>query len=123
MHEVSIVESMIELARQELKRSRLTGRVSSVSVAVGRLSGASPDSMQFAFEILSAPIPQLAGAVLRIDEPGPECRCRKCGFHGEVEGFTVECPRCGSVEIELVGGRDLRLVQIDIEDPEKQDAS
>ena len=54
MHELSIVEALIDQVGQELDRAGQQGRVLRLELSIGRLSGVNPDSVRFAFGLLAA---------------------------------------------------------------------
>ncbi len=115
MHEMSIIEALIEQTRQEVERAGERGRVRRLDLTIGRLSGVSCDSIRFAFELLTPGTP-LQEAELHIREPRATCRCHGCGARVEIDDLTLECPRCGGVEVSIEGGRELMLDSIEIED-------
>lgn len=114
MHEVSLVHALIEQVEQELRDHRQEGRVVRLVLGVGRLSGAMPDSLRFAFEVL-APGTIVEGAELEIEEPRPLVICGSCGHEETVEELIGQCPRCGSGNIHFEGGRELVLSSIEVE--------
>lgn len=114
MHELSIVEAIIEQVEKEVARVGESGRVCRLELVIGRLSGVNTDSIRFAFEML-APGTLVEGAALQIAEPRPLCRCRSCGEATEVEELVASCPRCQSGEVYLEGGQDLLLESIELE--------
>ena len=113
MHEISIVQSLVRLAESELERNRLFGPVKSLTVRVGYLSGAQPEAMLFAFEVIAAES-ILAGASLNIIRVKPAIICRKCGKTSKSEELVFECPVCGSREINISGGDELNLESIEL---------
>ena len=115
MHELSIVEALIEQVEKEVERSGHHGRVTGLEVSIGRLSGVNPDSFRFALEMLS-PGTLLEAAEIRIAEPNAACRCRSCGAVAEVDELVACCPKCGSGDLLLEGGRELWLQSIELED-------
>ncbi|MFH1921908.1 MAG: hydrogenase maturation nickel metallochaperone HypA [Planctomycetota bacterium] len=115
MHELSIVEALIEQVEKEVQRSGQTGRVIGVELVVGRLSGVNTDSLRFAFDLL-APGTLVEAAEVRVAEPKATCRCRACGTGTEVDELVAQCPACGSGDVFLAGGRDLLLQSIHLED-------
>ena len=115
MHELSIVEALIEQAQKEVERSGHDGRILWLDLTVGRLSGVNCDSVRFAFELLS-PGTLLEGARVRIAEPKATCRCDACHARAEIDELTVRCPHCGSTRVSIEGGRELLLESIEIED-------
>ena len=115
MHEMAIVQSLIEQTQLEVEKAGQKGRVVGLDVVVGRLSGINCDSIRFAFEML-APGTPLEGARMQITEPKATCNCRSCRARLEIDELVVECPQCGSRDISIEGGRDLILQSIEIED-------
>jgi len=114
VHEMSIVQALIEQVEAEVEKSGQCGRVVGLDLVVGRLSGVHVDSIRFAFEIL-APGSILEGSTLRVSEPAAHSDCRQCGARVQIEDLTMSCPRCGSGEIVIDGGRDLLLQSIELE--------
>jgi len=99
VHEMSIVQALIEQVEAEVEKSGQCVHV---------------DSIRFAFEIL-APGSILEGSTLRVSEPAAHSDCRQCGARVQIEDLTMSCPRCGSGEIVIDGGRDLLLQSIELE--------
>jgi hydrogenase nickel incorporation protein HypA/HybF len=115
VHEVSIVEALIDQVRREVEQSGHDGRVTRLELVVGRLSGVSVDSLRFAFEML-APGTLVEAAEVEIAEPRAECCCRACGKRTPIDELIVQCPACASPQITIEGGRDLLLQSIELED-------
>lgn len=115
MHELSIVEAVLEQAEREIRRSGQEGPVRRIELSIGHLSGINCDSLRFAFDLLS-PETVFAGAELHINQPAAVCRCRTCGASSEVTELALECPQCGSGEILIEGGRDMLLESIELDD-------
>jgi hydrogenase nickel incorporation protein HypA/HybF len=115
MHELSIVEALIEQVQREVERAGQSGQVRRLELIVGRLSGVSCDALRFAFELLSAGT-LVAGAEIHIHEPKATCRCQACDARIEVDEITVRCPACGSMQVTIEGGRELLLQSIEIQE-------
>jgi hydrogenase nickel incorporation protein HypA/HybF len=115
VHELSIVQTLIEQVQGEVERAGVGGRITRVALAIGRLSGVNPDAMRFAFQML-APGTVVQEAELSIAEPKATCACRHCGARAEVDELLARCPACGSEEVSIEGGRDLLLQSIDVEE-------
>lgn len=115
MHELSIVEALVEQTQNEVQRAGHAGRILRLNLSIGRLSGVNCDSIRFAFELIS-PGTSLEGAELQITQPKATCRCEACGARVEIDELTVRCPRCASNAISIDGGRQLLLESIEMED-------
>jgi hydrogenase nickel incorporation protein HypA/HybF len=115
MHELAIVEALIEQAQRELDRAGEQGRAVRLELGIGRLSGVNSESVRFAFELL-APGTCVEGAEVVIREPKAVCRCRACNARVEIDSLVAECPQCSSDDIVIEGGRELMLQSIDVGD-------
>jgi len=115
MHELSIVEALIDQVQQELDRAGQQGRVLQLDVSIGRLSGVHPESVRFAFGLLT-PGTILDRAEIVIEEPKPVCHCHVCEAQVEIDDLVVQCPKCAADEITIEGGRDMLLQSIEIEE-------
>ena len=115
MHELSIVDALIDQTRTEIENTGQTGRVLRLDLTIGRLSGVYCDSIRFAFDLLSKGTP-LEGAELHITEPKASCLCHACDARVEIDEFVEQCPECGGGDVSINGGRQLLLQSIEIED-------
>jgi hydrogenase nickel incorporation protein HypA/HybF len=115
MHEVAIADALIEQVQSEIDRAEASGRVTRVSLVVGRLSGVNPDSLRFALDLLVKGT-ILESARIEIAEPAAQCQCAACGCRTEIEDLEARCPSCGSSDITIEGGRDLLLESIELEE-------
>jgi len=115
MHELSIVEALIDQVGRELRRAGEPGPVVRVELSIGRFSGFHGDSVRFAFDLL-APGTPMENAEIVIQEPKAVCHCHACDVRTKIDDLVVQCPRCGSAEITIEGGRELLLQSIEVED-------
>ena len=113
MHELCIVEALIEQVEREVRRAGQPGRVVELHLSVGRLSGVNVDSIRFAVELL-APGTVIEGAELHVAQPPAVCRCAACEADTPIEGLVTHCPACGSDQVQITGGRDLTLDSIEL---------
>ncbi len=114
MHEVAVCESILDVLREQAGKAG-AGRVLSVRLRIGEMSGVAEDSLRFAFEIVAKDT--LAdGADLIIDNVPLTARCRSCGLEFRIVGYAFSCMRCDSPEIDVVSGRELLVTEIDMED-------
>jgi hydrogenase nickel incorporation protein HypA/HybF len=115
MHEMSIVQALIEQVEGEIERAGQTGRVTRLELAIGTLSGVHADSIRFAFELMS-PGTVVEHAELVITHPAAHLTCRQCGAAPEIPELIMTCPACGSTDITIAGGTDLLLQTIELDD-------
>ncbi len=114
MHEVSIAQGMLDIALNYCEKNGHE-RIKSITVKIGKAAGVVPDSLQFAFEALKSET--IAGeAVLIIDEVPVSGSCAGCGRRFSVdEAYLIQCPFCGSMSINVETGRELNIVEMDVE--------
>lgn len=114
MHELAITQSMLDLALEQAKQNNAT-RIQKVSVTIGEMSGVVDECVRFYFALLSeGSIAE--GAELSIRNIPATARCRLCETRFEVQGMDWICPVCGKAQIEIVGGKELYLESIEVED-------
>jgi hydrogenase nickel incorporation protein HypA/HybF len=108
MHEMAITQSVIDAVCEHAAGRR----VHSVRVQVGALCAAVPDAMQFCFDMATDGT-VAAGARLDLDVQPGSARCRTCGQEFGLSDLIVLCP-CGSADVEVLAGRDLRIVSMEV---------
>jgi hydrogenase nickel incorporation protein HypA/HybF len=86
-----------------------------LNLVIGHLSGVNVESIRFAFDLLS-PDTWLSGAELSIEEPRAACRCEDCKAETEIEELVSACPICGSQHLTIIGGQELTLESIELEE-------
>jgi hydrogenase nickel incorporation protein HypA/HybF len=87
-------------------------RVHSVRVEVGALCAVVPDSMQFCFDLATEGT-VADGARLDLDVRPGSARCRTCGGEFVLSDLILLCP-CGSADVEVLAGRDLRILSMEV---------
>ena len=113
MHEVSIMQEAVRLA-VETARSAGASRVLALRLRVGSLSGAVPEAMRFAFDVVCRDtIAQ--GASLEIEPVPAACWCAGCRREFECEDFVNECPHCHALSGELRRGRELEIASVELQ--------
>lgn len=110
MHEMSIAQSIINLALEEAGRAGLD-RVAQVRLKIGRMSGVVPDSLAFCWELMTGEGP-IQGAELVMEEIPVQALCQECEEGFQVEEYDFTCPSCGSERTKIVAGRELTLSAI-----------
>jgi hydrogenase nickel incorporation protein HypA/HybF len=115
MHEASIAMGLINSLMQMAERENAK-EILKVNVRIGKLSGIVVDSFVFAFNALKQQFPKLKNAELCVEEVPIKYRCRDCGEEFEVETVLFpECPKCGSVNLDLISGEELEVINAEIE--------
>jgi hydrogenase nickel incorporation protein HypA/HybF len=113
MHEVSIMAEAVRMA-EETARAAGGKCVLGVKLRVGTLSGAVPEALQFAWDVVSRDT-LAAGAWLEIETVSATCWCTTCKIEFACADLMNECPRCRNVSGELRRGRELEIAAVELE--------
>jgi hydrogenase nickel incorporation protein HypA/HybF len=112
MHEVSI---MAEAVRMAVESAQTAGarHVTGLRLRVGTLSGAVPEAMRFAWDVVTRDT-IAAGARLEFESVPGVGWCDACGAEFDCADFFNECPRCHNVSGELRRGRELEIASVEM---------
>lgn len=113
MHEMSLCESILQIIEDEAQQQGFV-RVTRVRLEIGRLAGAVPEAMMFGFDAVTRG--SLAeGARLEIlDVPG-RAWCMACACEVEIDNRFDACPHCGGFQLQVTGGEQLRIKDLEVE--------
>ena len=114
MHELGIANSVLEAVRQEVER-RPGARVTRLGLKVGELSGVDRDALSFSLEILARDTP-FESMALDLQSCPIRYHCRACSETFEVANYITLCPSCQSADTECVGGTELELAYLELEE-------
>lgn len=112
MHELSLVQEILEIAL-DTARKHGVDHVSAVEVEVGQASGVVKEAMEFAWEATRKGT-LLGAASLVIKSIPLQAVCRKCGRNYQPDELFDPCPECGEVSPEIIAGKELKVVAIEI---------
>jgi hydrogenase nickel incorporation protein HypA/HybF len=114
MHELGIVQSILEIIEQQAEINSAT-KVLGVELEFGALTAVMPEAIEFAFEALTKD--SLAqGADLKITILPIKAICMDCGCESTLESYAPFCPSCSKGILNIVQGKDeMRIVSIEIE--------
>ena len=114
MHELSVVQSILEIVQQHLPDGNAKS-VKAIRVKVGEMSGVAPESLEFCFASLAQNTP-LRNATLQIDLVPYSLHCAQCATTFTSNDGTMICPICGGHEAEVLSGDELRVSEIELRD-------
>ena len=115
MHELSIADAIVRIACVHARGRR----IAAVEVKVGHLRQVVPDSLDFAFALLT-PGTALDGCELEIAHVAAAGRCRACGAESTLAGFPAHCGPCGSLDVDVTGGDELLVDALELEEQEQE---
>ncbi len=109
MHELSIMQNVIEICESNSGGSR----VLSVVMEIGNLSGVVAEAAEFCFEACSRGT-LVEGARLRIDRIPAAGSCLECGNSFGLQTYFDPCPACGGNAITVTAGEELRVKELEV---------
>lgn len=114
MHELGIASSLLEAVQSEAARHP-GARVCKVGVKVGELAGVDPDALAFGFDVLTNGT-EWQHLVLEIITAPRTHHCPVCDRSFHVVDYQTACPTCGSQRTECIGGEELNLAYLELEE-------
>jgi hydrogenase nickel incorporation protein HypA/HybF len=113
MHELSIASSIVEMAEEEAESRGVA--IEAVHLRLGTLAGVVKEALLSCYE-MACEGTRLEGSRLLIEEVPVVVRCSACGARGELPSLqSFCCPQCGAPTNEIVQGRELEVVALEIE--------
>lgn len=113
MHEMGVAQQMINIALASIPADIVNPRVEKLNLKIGNLAAVVEDSLRFCFEIIAKNSP-LDGAKLVVEHIPVRIRCKECQNTWEVDGPVFSCPSCRDGAIEILSGRELEIVSIEL---------
>jgi hydrogenase nickel incorporation protein HypA/HybF len=87
-------------------------RITEIRISVGDLTETVDFALQFAFEALT-PETMAEGAELVIVKVPARSHCNECDATYDHDRFQMVCTQCGSMNVELLQGRELQIDSIE----------
>ena len=109
MHEMSIAESILDVARRNVPQG---ATLRSVRMIAGPMRSIDPQCMQMAW----AGIGQ-KDVTLKLSLLPWRMKCGDCGRLWEQPDLAERCT-CGSTQVRPIGGDDLQVLSIEVDDAE-----
>lgn len=113
MHELSVTESLLNLALSHASQANAT-RVTAVNIVIGRLASIVDDSVQFYWDFV-AEDSICAGAKLNFERRPAVLHCTDCSTDFTIEQDMTPCPKCGGMHTAIISGEEFYLDSIEIE--------
>ena len=115
MHELSVAMRMRSVLETELAADGHQLVVDTVRVQVGALANIVPEALEFAWPHAVADSALLGSSTIEIDWVEAQLRCRDCSAtHATPNVYSLRCPACRSDAVEVVGGDELDIIDIDV---------
>jgi hydrogenase nickel incorporation protein HypA/HybF len=117
MHEMSLMESVREIV-DEAARANGATRIAVVRLQIGALATVVPEALRFAFDVV------MKGgcaerATLEIEHVPGVAWCWDCSASVTLAAGALVCPQCTGHRLEITGGTEMRVSEIDLAQEEE----
>jgi hydrogenase nickel incorporation protein HypA/HybF len=112
MHEMSLAEGMLQLVEEGARRSAARA-VRAIWLEIGALAQVEVEALRFCFDAVTRGTLADGARLEIVDTPGAAW-CMPCGERVPIGRIGDPCPRCGSHQLQVVQGTDMRVREIEI---------
>ena len=112
MHEMSLCESILGILEDHAARQGFD-KVQTVWLEIGDLSGVEKDAMRFSFDAITRGTLADQARLEIIEVPG-EAWCMQCGKTVPVKQRFDACPGCGSYQLQVTGGDEMKIKELEV---------
>ena len=113
MHELSIVEGILEAVIPEVEKYNVN-KVLSIKRRIGELSGVVPECINYYFDIASRDT-VAEGAKIVIEKVPVTIKCPDCGYDGVIKIGHFKCPECGGTGFKIISGKEYYVDSVEAE--------
>jgi len=113
MHELSLCEGILQIL-QDNARSQGFNTVKAVWLEIGALAGVETSALRFNFDIVTQGSIAERATLNIIDVPG-EAWCMQCCKVVPVTQRYDACPDCGSYQLQVTGGEEMKIKELEVE--------
>ncbi|MFA5983712.1 MAG: hydrogenase maturation nickel metallochaperone HypA [Methylococcaceae bacterium] len=113
MHELSLCESILQVLEQQAEVQQYH-KVKTVWLEIGALSGIEVEALRFSFDIVMQGSLAEQAQLEIIQLPG-QAWCMQCACNVAVEQLYDVCPLCGSHQLQVNSGDQMRIKELEVE--------
>ena len=112
MHEMSLAEGVLGVVQDAAKAHRPC-TVRTVRLEIGALAAVELEALRFAFEVVKRGSVAEGAALDIVHVPGAAW-CMQCSRSVSIAGRTDPCPECGSWQLQVTGGDQMRVMELEL---------
>jgi hydrogenase nickel incorporation protein HypA/HybF len=113
MHEMSICQSLVTNLEDIAAREQVA-KITRVRLEVGCFAGVEPQALHFGYDVTTKGT-VAENSVLEIIDVAGQGWCFDCSDHFEVYRRGGDCPKCGGARINVTGGDELKIKDVEVE--------
>lgn len=107
MHEISLLENVLEILEEHAK-SQGFSQVKKIRMEIGKLSCVEPDALRFGFDVVMKNT-LVGNAELEIRQTQGCGTCKHCGQIVQMETLHDPCAECGRQGVVVTQGNDMKI--------------
>ena len=112
MHEMSLAEGIVQIV-ENTARANDARTVRAVGLELGALSHVEQDALRFSFEVVKLGTVAADARLEVVTTPG-RAWCMPCGNAVDLAKLGDPCPTCGSYQLQVTQGEEMRVKEIEI---------
>jgi hydrogenase nickel incorporation protein HypA/HybF len=112
MHEMSLCEGIVQVIEEQASSQNYQS-VEKVWLEIGALAGVELDALRFGFDVVTKGT-IVENAQLEIIQIDGSAWCMPCEKTVSVAQRFDPCPHCGSYQIQVTGGDELRIKELEV---------
>jgi hydrogenase nickel incorporation protein HypA/HybF len=113
MHEMALCQGVVRILEEQAE-AHAYSRVRMVRLEIGPLATVEPEALRFCFD--AATRGTLAeNATLDIVTTPATAWCFSCGDNVTISERNGVCPNCGSYQLQVTGGDELRIKELEVD--------
>ncbi|MBI5300756.1 MAG: hydrogenase maturation nickel metallochaperone HypA [Chloroflexi bacterium] len=113
MHEIGIAQDMLRIALDYAAKHHAK-RILGFHVEMSALADESDDALRFHLDMLTRGT-LAEGARIEVTQAPVQAKCFECGNDFQLTTDIAICPRCSSMQVNIVDADEFRLASIEIE--------
>ena len=114
MHELGIAQNILQIVQQSVPAAQ-AANVRTIRLRIGKLSGVVAESLDFCFNVMLGET-EMKRAGLEIEHIPISALCKDCGNRFNIDELDFTCGACKSTHLEMLSGKELEIVDIELED-------
>ena len=113
MHELSLCEGIVQVLEEQAVAQHYE-RVKTVWLEIGTLAAIEIEAMRFGFELVCRNTIAENARLEILEIPG-RAWCMTCAKTVEVGQRYDPCPLCGGFQLQVTGGDEMRIKELEVE--------
>lgn len=113
MHEMSLAEGVLQILETESTKQGFS-QVKTIWLEIGALAGVEVSALEFAFDVVRRGSLAENAQLVIINLPALAW-CMPCGQVVEIHQRFDACPICGSYQLQVSSGDEMRIKELEVE--------